>query len=99
MDREEDVMVSFLVLACPTCELGQPDGHTVAAAIGTVPVAFLLLRPYTRDVELWGRPRIRCARVVSLLMLLAFSLIPLWQHTYGEKPLWLGIAGLAGVAV
>lgn len=92
-------MATFLVLACPGCVWVDSTALTVAAALGTFSAGFLFLRPYTQGITLWGRPRIDAVRVASLLLLLVFSLTPLWFISYGEKPVWLILSSMMGVGI
>jgi hypothetical protein len=70
-------MNAFLLLACPGCTFSNPIFFVLSMFAGTVPVAYLLLRPHTQSIRTWGIPRIDAARVGSLLLML-IVLIPLW---------------------
>ena len=70
-------MDAFILLACPGCTFSNPIFFVLSMFAGTVPVAYLLLRPHTRAIRPWGIPRIDTARVVSLVLML-LVLIPLW---------------------
>ncbi len=70
-------MDAFLLLACPGCTFSNPVFLVLSMFAGTVPCAYLLLRPHTRTIRTWGIPRIDGTRIVSLLLML-FCLIPLW---------------------
>ena len=76
-DVDGVAMDLFVLLACPGCTFGNPVFFGLSMFAGTVPVAYLLLRPYTRNIRIWGIPRIDAARLGSLLMMLA-CLLPLW---------------------
>ena len=68
---------------------------------GTVPVAYLLLRPHTQSIRTWGIPRIDAARVGSLLLML-IVLIPLWYVGKQENStphVVICICGLAACCV
>jgi len=70
-------MNAFLLLACPGCTFSNPIFFVLSLFAGTVPVAYLLLRPHTHAIRTWGIPSINAARVTSLLLML-LVLIPLW---------------------
>lgn len=70
-------MDTFIFLACPACSFSNPVFFMLSMFAGTVPVAYLLMRPYTRNVRKWGMPRIDAARVLSLFLML-LCLVPLW---------------------
>ncbi len=81
-------MRPFILLACPACALGNPTFFVLSMFLGTVPVAYLLLRPFTRTIRTWGLPRLDAGRTGSLLLLLVW-LVPLWaigrQHHPVER--------------
>lgn len=70
-------MNAFVLLACPSCTFGNPQFLLLSMFAGTVPVAYLLLRPYTREIPTWGIPRINAVRITSLILML-LALIPFW---------------------
>lgn len=68
-------MQPLTLLACPACTLGNPRFHIVSLFVGTVPLAYFLLRPYTKSIRAWGLPKINVPRILSLCLML-LCLVP-----------------------
>ncbi len=75
----------FVLLPCPGCTFRESSFFLLSMFVGTVPVTYYLLRPYTRTVQTWGIPRIDTARLLSLCLILA-TLIPCWHIGRQEYP-------------
>ncbi|MFN9626481.1 MAG: hypothetical protein ACK6AT_09525 [Planctomycetota bacterium] len=94
-------MDAFVILACSGCTFSNPVFTVLSIFFGTVPVAYLLLRPYTKAVRTWGLPRINVARLFSLVLLF-LCLVPLWFIGRQERSamhVGICIAGLGGCCV
>lgn len=94
-------MDAFVLLACPGCTFSNPVFLVLSMFVGTVPVAYLLLRPYTKAVRTWGLPRIDVARLFSLVLLF-LCIVPLWFIGRQERStmhVGICVAGLGGCCV
>lgn len=66
-----------VLFACAACVMQGRSFLFLSLFAGTVPLVYLLLRRHTRNVPIWGVPRINAARV-GALALMTVSLVPLW---------------------
>lgn len=92
-----EIMLPCLLLACPACAYQNPYFIALSLFLGTVPVAYLFLRPYTQSVPVWGFPRVNAFRLASLAMLL-LGLTPFWWMGRLHYPLWHVVACFGGLA-
>lgn len=99
--HNRDTMTSFVLIACAACAFGNPRFIALSIIVGTIPIAYLVLRPYTRTKPTWGIPRVDAARVLSLILML-LCLVPLWLLREPNRSTIehaLGFAGLGTCCV
>lgn len=78
-------MDAVLLLACSHCESRHPIFLALSMVAGTVPVAYLLLRPYTREIQTWGVPRMLLVVPTWPVMLVSHTV----QNAVIGLPIWL----------